>query len=210
MKINDSLPFFSKSLIPGGILTFETSIIYKPNQVGKKENEEGISVIRNSVIAGDFLSFDYVSREIPSISEANSLRKDEKVVLNPLIVVSGYYPSKKLISGVDLRKFKISQKDSEAEKLFYALEKYYYFSEFDDKGNKILTKKNISLSFFNLNIAFLYKNFNYGLYSPIYDVLRKYFRLYNILKMQKCILLDINKARFFYNQTVELAPGTLD
>lgn len=209
MKDLIGLPFFSKSLIPGGVVTFENGIVYKPNQIGKKSNEEGITLIKNSVVCGDILSFDYVSREIPKFFNAASIRKDETSVLNPLVVFSSFNPTKKLIYGVDLRKFKISQQDHMANKLLFALRKYYYLSEFDSEGNEILTKKSIGLPFFLLKEAFLYKNFSEGLYAPVFPLLKKYYRSYNIFMIRKCLLVDVMTAEILYSQTVKIAPGVL-
>lgn len=207
--ISIGLPFFSKSLIPGGVITFENGILYKPNQIGKKLNEEGINLIKSNVVCGDILSFDYISREIPKFSDATSLKKDETSVLNPLVVFSSFDPTKKLIYGVDLRKFKLSQQDSMAEKLFFALRKYYYVSEFDEKGNEFLRKKDIGLPFFILQDAFLYKNFSSGFYAPVFPLLKKYYRSYNIFMIRKCLLVDIVTAELFYSQTAKVAPGAL-
>lgn len=205
-------PSISKSAIPGGVatITHNASIVPFDLIFGKTQNASGINIVEKNIYCGDFLSFDYVSREIPNISDAISLPKNKKTIYNPLIIFAGFDPATKLIYGVELRKFRLSGLDAEARKIFRIIKEYYYTTKFTEDGKQILEKKPFSLISVNPQFVFKYEYLSKGIFSSLFPILKQFYRSYNILSIKNCVTFSIEKIELFYNQTVKALPGIIE
>ena len=203
-------PFVRKSVIPGGVASVANGVVVPPNDMtGKTKDDVGRSVKSNNIELGDILVFNYIGRDIPDMSEGNTIRNDEKMVLNPMIVFAGFDLATGNIVGVDFRRFRLAKMTIITTKLIYALKKYYYNSQFDEHGIEILRRKGNGEIPYKSKFAFRYENFDNGLYSPIGPALKKYYRSYTPKRMRNAVLINIEQAETVANELVKALPGIL-
>jgi len=203
-------PFVRKAVIPGGVASIAYGVPIAPNDMtGATKDTVGRSVKSNNIELGDILVFNYIGRDIPDMSEGNSIAKEDKMVLNPMVVFAGFDVAHGNIVGIDLRRFRLAKLDFLANKVIYALKKYYYNSQFDEKGNEILTRKSNAEMPYKSQFAFRYDNFGNGLYGPATPALQKFYRAYSPNRMRNAVLINIEQAEDTAKQTVKAVPGIL-
>ena len=202
-------PFIRKAAIPGGVASLANGIIPPNDMEGQTKDSVGRSIKSNNIELGDIMVFNYIGRDIPDMSEGNSIASDKRMVLNPMVVFAGFDLSTGNIVGVDFRRFKLAKLSIVTTKLIYALKKYYYNQTFDDKGNEILRRKSNAEIPYESKFAFRYENFGNGLYSPISLSLQKYYRSYTPKRMRNAVLINIEQAESNANDTVKAVPGIL-
>ncbi len=202
-------PFIRKAAIPGGVGSIASGIQAPNDMTGKTKDAVGRSIKSNNIELGDIMVFNYIGRDIPDMSEGNSIPADEKMVLNPMIVFAGFDLNTGNIVGVDFRRFRLAKLNIVTSKLILALKTYYYNQSFDDKGNEILRRKANGEMPYESKFAFRYENFGNGLYSPIAPALKKYYRSYSPKRMRNALLINIEQAESVANDTVKAVPGIL-
>lgn len=202
-------PFVRKAVIPGGVASIANGIVPPNNMEGQTKDEVGRSIKSNNIELGDILVFNYIGRDIPDMSEGNSIPADEKMILNPMVVFAGFDLATGNIVGVDFRRFRLAKLGIVTTKVIYALTKYYYNQSFDDSGNEILRRKSNAEIPYESKFAFRYENFGNGLYAPVAPALKKYYRSYSPKRMRNALLINIEQAESIANQTVKAVPGIL-
>jgi hypothetical protein len=202
-------PFIRKSEFPGGVASI-SDVMTSPNDMtGKTKDSVGRNIKSNNIELGDIIIFNYIGRDIPDISEGNTILSDERMVLNPMVIFAGYDLVNKNLVGVDIRRFRLAKIDFMSSKVIYALKKYYYNQSFDESGNEILRRKSNGEIPYDSKMAFRYENFGNGLYSPCAAALKKYYRSYSPKRMRNAVIINIEQAEIMSKETVKAVPGIL-
>jgi hypothetical protein len=204
------VPFVNKGVIPGGVSSIAGNIIVERNDMtGKTKDQFGRNIKSNNIELGDILTFNYIGRDIPDMSEGNTIQTDNKMILNPMVVFAGYDSTNGNIVGVDFRRFRLAKLNIVTEKLIYALKKYYYVSKMVEGKGEVYTRKTNGEIPYASKIAFRYENFGNGLYGSIGPYLQKYYKSYKAKQMRNAVIINIEQADVMASGLVKAVPGIL-